>query len=285
MQEKRETVEGWSSKSNYELQKLCDPLWRELSTEEKREYNEMKKFRKEMESYGARGSKAMMSMEANLGGFLPLKSGRKVAVLVGHVETVDKVWVTPLRQAELMETTIRELNIEENCGKARLQHLSTGSIYAARYHLDSSFYRCKVLERGQHEGEVLVRFLDYGNEEKVNDIREIPEDLKNLAPLSVQVQINGLSGVPNTTKNRVRVERKLYEDFLSVIVNKKGFATFFKEDEEIKFPKKGSSKPTVLEMDKKEVMTPPSKVVIIARKKAVRSPSTLLDVPESPDEE
>merc|ERR1719347_1193455 len=148
----------------------------------------------------------MMSMEADLGGYLPLNSGRKAAVLVGHVETVDKVWVTPLRQEELMETTIRELNIEGNCGKARLQHLSTGSIYAARYHLDSSFYRCKVLERGQDEaeGDLLVRFLDYGNEEKVNDIREIPEDLKNLAPLSVQ------------------------------------------EDEEIKFSKKGSSKPTVL---------------------------------------
>ena len=43
MQEQRYIVRGWANKSGAELQKLCDPLWKALSKEEKAVYKEQKK--------------------------------------------------------------------------------------------------------------------------------------------------------------------------------------------------------------------------------------------------
>ena len=39
MQEQRYIVRGWANKSGAELQKLCDPLWKALSKEEKAALN------------------------------------------------------------------------------------------------------------------------------------------------------------------------------------------------------------------------------------------------------
>ena len=43
MQEQRQRVSGWANRSNAELQRLCDPLWKALSKEEKAVYKEQKK--------------------------------------------------------------------------------------------------------------------------------------------------------------------------------------------------------------------------------------------------
>ena len=43
MQEKKSSVPGWSHMSNSELQRMCDPLWKALSKEEKERYKRMKK--------------------------------------------------------------------------------------------------------------------------------------------------------------------------------------------------------------------------------------------------
>merc|ERR1719348_2563812 len=88
MQEQREAVPNWANKSNFELQKLCDPLWRELSKEEKDTYKEMKKAKKEILNLRKEivHSSSIMSRNflssavvEDFGGAMPVKCGRKVA--------------------------------------------------------------------------------------------------------------------------------------------------------------------------------------------------------------
>ena len=91
MQEKKETVDGWNKKSYFELQKLCDPLWRQMSIEEKGTYKEIKNFRKELKTCSFLRTKVAALDVEDTQGSLSVKYGRKVAVIVGHVERVDKV--------------------------------------------------------------------------------------------------------------------------------------------------------------------------------------------------
>ena len=92
--------------------------------------------------------------------------------------------------------------------------------------------------------------------------------------------MDGMADVHDTIKNRIKVERKLSGDALFAMVDKKGFARFFRGEEEITFSKKNSS-PVNIDLK----LTPPSKIFQVTRRKAVPSVSILDDVPESPDEE
>ena len=55
-----------------------------------------------------------------------------------------------------------------------------GTICAARFKLDDSWYRAKVLH-SEGKGEFLVQFIDFGNTDLVNgntgDLKRLPENL------------------------------------------------------------------------------------------------------------
>merc|ERR1712083_1138003 len=91
--------------------------------------------------------------------------------------------------------------------------------------------------QGAEEGEILVKFVDFGNEEPVRQLYRLPQSISTVAPLAVQVSVEGMMEVPDTEKNRRRVERKLDEE-VSVVVNLKGVAKFFKGEDPILFIKK-----------------------------------------------
>jgi len=246
MQEKRESVNGWANKSNFELQKLCDPLWHELSEEDKRAYKDVKKS-------------LPRSLVTSVG-LCPLNSGRHVSVIVGLVETVDKVWVTPRQPVEDITRKLKELNVKENCEEVSRKNFSSKAVYAGKFSGDDKYYRCQIV--GGFFSDTIVRLIDFGITESVTNLYILPEIFSFPAPLAVQVYLDGMQAVTDTDKNRRKVEKKLRSKRITVIVNDKGIATFFKGDKEVSFTKEESKS-----------------------KKIVSQPTKLLDVPEAPEEE
>ena len=90
-----------------------------------------------------------------------------------------------------------------------------------------------------------------------------------------------MEGVPDTEKNRMRVEKKLESENLFAIVNKKGFATFFNGEDKIVLVKEVSSKENYVNENNVKKSSPKP---TITRRVLPRS-SELLNVPESLSEE
>ena len=92
MQEQRKVVPGWSNKSNHELQALCDPLWRKLEKSEKEKYKKMKKEHREKERQADEVRFASV-----------MHTDIRTKVLVGQVDKPDIVWVTRVKEMELVQ--------------------------------------------------------------------------------------------------------------------------------------------------------------------------------------
>ena len=89
MQEQRQRVPGWANRSNAELQRLCDPLWKALSKEEKAVYKEQKKMLRKTERENR--LQVRIPQEAKRVEF----EGKRWPVKVGRVESPDLIWVVP----------------------------------------------------------------------------------------------------------------------------------------------------------------------------------------------
>ena len=119
--------------------------------------------------------------------------------------------------------------LEKLSGLKKLRTFDVGSIAATIYSEDGVLYRVVVLQ--VLEKEVQVRFCDYGNVEwkGKEDLLTLPDNLSAYEPLAVQVWVDGVKRVADSTKNRARVEKKLSVEGLMVKVvehEKRLLATF-----------------------------------------------------------
>ena len=214
MQEQRKLVPGWANKSNNELQALCDPLWRKLDKTEKEKYKKMKKAYKEKERL--EGEKRFASV---------MRVDIKTKVVVGQVDRPDIVWVTKVKEMEdvqkqLAKAVMVSLPIEE---------VNVGTVAACKFSGDGELYRCQVVALQEEEDLVLVRYMDFGNMEKVKkpELCHLPSSICKMGPVAVRVRVGGMEGVKDNEKNRAKVEKKLGVEDLEVSLNREGLATFY----------------------------------------------------------
>ena len=101
---------------------------------------------------------------------------------------------------------------------------------------DGSIYRARVMPGGKLE--------------KKNS-------LASLFPLAVRVHLASVKGARNTEKNRARVEAKLSGGEVSVCLDKRGAATFFKDGQEVVFRRpRDVANSTQTESDSEETTSP-----------------------------
>jgi len=222
MQEQRKVVPGWSNKSNHELQALCDPLWRKLDKSEKEKYKKMKKEHREKERQADEVRFASV-----------MHTDIRTKVLVGQVDKPDIVWVTRVKEMEVVQKQLSKIAM------VPLELVTVGTVAACKFREDGVVYRCQVA--AEHEDDmVMVRYMEFGNMEKVNKVElcHLPSSLCKVVSMAVRVRVGGMEGVKDNEKNRAKVEKKLDVDDLEVTLNREGFATFFTNGKCISF--KGS---------------------------------------------
>eukprot|EP00092_Neocalanus_flemingeri_P016858 GFUD01018235.1.p1 GENE.GFUD01018235.1~~GFUD01018235.1.p1 ORF type:complete len:703 (+),score=228.32 GFUD01018235.1:78-2186(+) len=212
MQEQRKLVPGWSNKSNTELQELCDPLWRRLDKEEKDKYKKMKKAlkRERLEEDHQRNGMVM-------------HVDRRTKVVVGQVEKPDIVWVSPVREVNAVQKQLAELMM------VPMEQVEVGTMAACKFSDDGVVYRCQVVTMDGKEDMVMVKYMEFGNQEKVkiNELFHLTASLCKMGPLAVRVWVGGMEGVKDTEKNRAKVEKRLSVEELEISLDREGKATFY----------------------------------------------------------
>jgi len=214
MQEQRKLVPGWANKSNNELQALCDPLWRKLDKAEKEKYKNMKKAHKEKERL--EDEKRFASV---------MRVDIKTKVVVGQVDRPDIVWVTKVKEMEDVQKQLTK-SVMVSLPK---EEVNVGTVAACKFSGDGEVYRCQVVALQEEEDLVMVRYMDFGNMEKVkkSELCHLPSSLRKMGPVAVRVRVRGMEGVKDNEKNRAKVEKKLGVEELEVSLNREGFATFY----------------------------------------------------------
>ena len=187
----------------------------------------------------------------------PIPLGEQVGpVTVGSVEQTDRVWIcldepcnNLMDQLDSAQGSLVRLHSSE---------VAVGLLAAAIFSEDGALYRAEVLKILPSEEEVEVRYVDYGNTEKVrrDSLFKLPSNLAAAAKLAVAVELEGVDArvVGNSEKNRAKIAKKLGKEGLMVELKEVGgtlVATFFTEGKKIKFSK-SSSAPTAEEKGAKE---------------------------------
>ena len=149
----------------------------------------------------------------------------KTKVVVGQVDRPDIVWVTKVKEMEdvqkqLAKAVMVSLPIEE---------VNVGTVAACKFSGDGELYRCQVVALQEEEDLVLVRYMDFGNMEKVKkpELCHLPSSICKMGPVAVRVRVGGMEGVKDNEKNRAKVEKKLGVEDLEVTLNREGLATFY----------------------------------------------------------
>ena len=224
MQEQRYIVRGWANKSGAELQKLCDPLWKALSKEEKAVYKEQKKSLK------------MTRMEQHFQARIPQEAkrvefeGKMWRVRVARVESPELIWVVP----DTSDMAVQKLMLDIEA--APLEVFQVGQLAGGDFSKDGNMYRARMLTGG-----TLKR----------------RNSLASLFPLAVRVHLASVKGARNTEKNRARMEARLSGGDIAVSLDKRGAATFFKDGHEVVFRRRGaapSSLSTVSDAEERTIL-------------------------------
>ena len=173
----------------------------------------------------------------------PIPLGRLVGpVTAGHVERPERVWICEDGPCDLL---MGELEAAQNSlPRLDSSKVHVGLVAATIFSEDQALYRAEVLEILPGE-EVEVRYVDYGNTEKVkrNSLFSLPAKLEAAGKLAVAVAPEGLDSrvVGNSENNRARIAKKLSKEGLMVELMEVGdtlVASFFAEGKKIKFIKK-----------------------------------------------
>jgi hypothetical protein len=165
----------------------------------------------------------------------------RIPVIVGHVEAVDKVWVTPDKKVEGIVVS-NEMVTQVEAKLAfyrsnptlldRKSNMHEGDMALAIFTQDSLLYRVRV-EEGN-----MVRFVDYGNTEEKNadELYEVPEELLKFPVGAVRVTIAHNNLVKNNEDIDINiVDAKLKIRPLCLAMGEDGRVIFYHEDLKLSF--------------------------------------------------
>ena len=99
-------------------------------------------------------------------------------VLISHINSLSDFWV---HEGNLVSEKMKLKEKLSEADKYPEVEVKIGLICAAQFPDDEQWYRAKVLS--QNENGTVVSFIDYGNTAVSTKIRELPENLANLAPI------------------------------------------------------------------------------------------------------
>ena len=139
-----------------------------------------------------------------------LVEGEEEAVVVTHVAH-GEVWVTLTRQMEKVDMVMNQLDKLGGILKT-MNDVTIGRLAAAKFSEDGQVYRCVVEDVLVREKKGVVRYVDFGNKEKLGlgELFELPEDLLRVPSLAVCVKVEGV--------DRHKLEELVYEENVSVVV-------------------------------------------------------------------
>lgn len=101
-------------------------------------------------------------------------------VYVTHSNSPDDFYIQKLSSTEILSSISSSLENAETF--ENLSYFQENDICVAKFSLDDTWYRARVLNK--HQDEVKVLFIDYGNTSSVTQIKKLPSDIAKIPALS-----------------------------------------------------------------------------------------------------
>jgi hypothetical protein len=148
-----------------------------------------------------------------------LVEGKETPVVVSHVKQ-QEVWVNQVLQMGQLDKMMSQLEELSGGLKRIFGELTVGRLAVGKFSQDGLMYRVVVEEVLREEERVVVRYLDFGNEEELDygDLFELPADLLCVPQLAVCVKV--------LVVEENKLEEMLDMENVSVVVEQK-FGTFY----------------------------------------------------------
>ena len=146
----------------------------------------------------------------------PLETSQEVPVYLGHVETVDKVWVSRLEDEEAIEALMANLtDLQETLTKATRK--KAGAVFGAVYSDDGELYRVVVKDKAG-PGKVTIHYMDFGNSDvvAVEALMNLPGHIAVIPCYAIPVHFS--SGLEASPENLALVRTTLDVENLTVTV-------------------------------------------------------------------
>lgn len=128
------------------------------------------------------------------GGYDDYRQWREESIAMTHVvdATTFFAQICNLETANAYQAMITQLF--EHCSYAHplVTEIQPNQVYGAVFSMDSGWYRCTVKGTDSATGKVTVWFVDYGNEETVDGVVELPPALANVPYFAYRMTLYGL---------------------------------------------------------------------------------------------
>lgn len=128
---------------------------------------------------------------------------------LSHINSFKDFYIQLDESTEQLKAMVANLQGAYNFDKLDLVQVPIGSIVAALYPEDGAYYRAKVINTNENAAAVL--FIDYGNQCETNDVRKLPEVLKQIGALAIQCTL------PNSIESHLNDSDR--EQFLNLSVS------------------------------------------------------------------
>ncbi|XP_066589234.1 maternal protein tudor [Prorops nasuta] len=102
------------------------------------------------------------------------------SAFISHLQSPDEFWVQEEKFVGDLEIMSDRFMVAEMFPK--LEQIEVGKLCVAKYPEDDNWYRAKIVSI--LDGQIEVLYIDYGNSAISTELREIPSDLADTAPLS-----------------------------------------------------------------------------------------------------
>ena len=135
---------------------------------------------------------------------------RSFNVVLSHIESIDEIYLQQPEQIDSLETQVTSLNEFYSSGKQETIDIRVDQICCARYSIDESWYRAKVISA--HGGNVKVHFVDFGNYEtnRAEHIRTLDNQFLNSVPYALRCTMDLQSATTSEHTDRLWELLELY---------------------------------------------------------------------------
>ncbi|XP_077292792.1 tudor domain containing protein [Arctopsyche grandis] len=123
-------------------------------------------------------------------------NGEMPTCFASHVNSPSEFWVQLENSVNDLELVSDQLTNADDF--APITEIEEEVICAAKFPEDNSWYRAKIIIHGSDGTEVL--FMDYGNASLTNELRNLPENLKNMPALSRKCALQKPSNIKMWSK-------------------------------------------------------------------------------------
>lgn len=112
-------------------------------------------------------------------------------VYVSHTNSLNEFWVQESKYVDTLEALPQRLMMAEMFDE--LKGVKVGQLCVALFPDDNAWYRAKVLSHSANGTEVI--YIDWGNTAVSTEIRDVPEDVASIPPLSRRCRLRLPEGV------------------------------------------------------------------------------------------